>query len=150
MNCTTKQVRKALSMHRNVPDHSVHTIGRLCAVEVHAPFSCCGRNQACGREIARVLTSHLILLPLLFGVFHAQRLQSATSRVYLLSTSWMLSGRQARCRKLGRRTLFPGTMQCDFAGLAVGLARKTTCMVFLTMSASVGCQHDRQFGKRNA
>jgi len=36
--------------------------------------------------------------------------------------------------------LFPGTTDCDSAGLAVGLARKTTCIVFFTMSASVGCQ----------
>ncbi len=38
-------------------------------------------------------------------------------------------------------------MHCDSAGLAVGLARKTTCMVFFTMSASVGCQQVRQIGK---
>ena len=41
MNCTTNYIRKALSMHRDVTDHSFHMIGRLCAVEVHAhwPYS---------------------------------------------------------------------------------------------------------------
>ena len=71
-------------MHRDVTDHSVHRLTVCVQLKFTLPSPAVAILKL-ATKIARVLAGYLILLPLLFGVFHGQRLQSNKQGVSALN-----------------------------------------------------------------